>query len=295
MTVFRIYGGIGKLGAFASFLFVVFALLAVFNTPPHIICWLIFAFFFGFTGIPLLTVYLVSRVFTDDDKIIFRNTLGITRQIPWRDVRCVYVYTMNGDIKVCGNAQSFKIFSGFAGFSKLLSQIKEHCPSAFDTEAVLKWKDFRTKNGAQVFHMKKPVAVTGSILVLMAATVVVFAPDALFKPLFGSSFLAKMLTAAMFGVPGCYLILLGCVSKLYISEDGIAKRNWFGTKHQIRWQDIRSVQVRKGNNPESLRVKAKGNVISVSIHFYGYAIIKELIEKRYPRQTGKKHKKAPGS
>ena len=66
---------------------------------------------FGLLGIPLLLYGLFARLYVDAEKIVYRNPVGIEKQIYWRDITSVYTASMQGDVRVCSDNTYIVVYS----------------------------------------------------------------------------------------------------------------------------------------------------------------------------------------
>ena len=280
-TVFRTSKSMGRLGAFTTIATVVFAILAVLNAPPHILCWLSFMALCSLLGPPLFITYLVLRVYVDDHQIMIRNAFGLKKHIRWQDVKCVYPYDIWGDYKICSEDKNIKIGSYLSGFRHLKGLIEKNHPGAFDTDTVLNWRDFKTGNAA-VFKKTPAIGVLGAFLTLFAFGFMWIHSEKLID------LISQILLVVVAGGCGIYMLLTFFVSRVFVDSENIIYRNPLGIDKQILWQNIKSARVCRSSNSRDFQEyiqitgtdKAK---IKIDSNFCGYKLIKDVIRRYYPK------------
>ena len=117
---------------------------------------------FGVLGIPLLLYGLFARMYADAEKIVYRNLVGIKKQIYWRDVKAVYVASMHGDIVICNDDTRIILYSYYRGCEFIECLIEMFVPEACDTQSVLKVsksKEIRNEKDTTVFRIQKWIGI----------------------------------------------------------------------------------------------------------------------------------------
>jgi hypothetical protein len=274
-TTFRASRGVGGLGLFSIAFGAIFVLPAVLSETPG---WLILTALFALLGLPIVVTVMVSRVQATPQGVTYRNAIGVTRSLLWDDILCVYAYSMQGDIKLCGRQKPLKIGSYFAGFNHLKALIEKACPGVFSAEAVLASDDFRTAQGGAVFRQGMALTNVGIFLALLGA-------GAAFLPTYGSAaqLLSKILVAAFFLGMGLYYMLDGLVSRVYLEPDRLVCRNFLGAKTSIPWPDIAQVSPRVTHDRsrrEYLLITSKDIRIKLKRNFIAYDLLRSELTRR---------------
>jgi hypothetical protein len=280
-TRFRASRSVGGLGLFSIVLGLVFVFPAVFSTASYAIGWLILTALFGLLGLPLVVTAAVSKVWATPQGITYRNAVGASRSIRWEDIRYVYAYSMQGDIKLCGRYGNLKIGSYFAGFNHLKSLIEQARPGVFSAETVLASEDFRTSEGFAVFRQGMALTNVGIFLALLGA-------GAALLPTYDSmvQLLSKIALSGSFVLMGLYFMLDGLVSRVYLEPDRLVFRNFCGIRTAVDWQDIRKAGTRftrDRSRREYLLVSGKNTKIKIKRNFIAYDLLKSEISRRSNR------------
>ncbi len=88
-------------------------------TQSHVIM-----FLYGVPGLFMFLSFAIARTYTDNEKIVYKNLIGLKKQIRWEDVRSVENVTRSGLI-IKGCNKKIKVSWGFAGYELLCDIVSE--------------------------------------------------------------------------------------------------------------------------------------------------------------------------
>lgn len=296
ILIFRAKAYVGAAGLFI--LFIMFAMLiARAEDPSKIAGKLFLSAVFGSSGLYLILIFIVSRVYIGAESIAFRNAFGMKKNITWDDLKAVYKASQEGAVKVCSEKNEIMIYSYFKGLPLIRALLEKFRPGAFDIESLLESAaipgSYRKKNRNLVFRVNKLIGVFIILFILIALGPALSSMEK-FEPIWGSQLAAKLAVVAFPAVP-VLLILLYCLSiRVSIDPEKIEYKSFFGLKKEISWKDIISCETYVRNRNIHLKLCSLDRKIVVSGIFSGFELMLDIIKKycpeKHPPEKGKRKK-----
>jgi len=281
--IFKAYKFFGIVG-FVGMLFVMGIVVVAITDSSQLGAKLFLIFFFSLPGVPLVLLYLVARVYLDEDKLVYRNPIGIKRTILWKDVTEIYSSPRNNGIVVCTGKRKLKLGDHFKGCYVIEEVIKEKCWSTFNEVSYEKsgYQHFIREDGSVVLKGRKLYAVIGGAMLLVAV-------GCLFLPVEGPPS-AKALLVALFAIPGILVLLCSFTLRLSMDTEKIAYRNLIGITRAIRWQDLKSVRSEAiGRKACTIFTGKNGQKIRLSPGYLdGYDHIGKFVRQFNPKKKRKR-------
>lgn len=282
--VFRVSRFIGGLGLLSILIAVGVAFIP--DQPGKIVLMALFLML----GVPLFLYAVFAKLYLDDEKVTYRNPIGIKKHIQWQDVRAIYTASVQGDLLICSDNTTITVYSHYKGFIYIYQLLTELVPEAFGEESALNAKNpkaFKKSNGMNVFSIQGIVKVLGIFFMLFMIGAVFFIPaQQVTPPIMGSHFLAKVTLVSIMALPTSFLFLYGFVTKLYLDKERIIHRNWLGLTKRICWKDVDCVcSSSVDSSREWIKVYGNGKRFKIDTSFNGYNIIEEMIMRRSPASS----------
>ncbi len=230
--------------------------------------------------IPFFLYFLFARLYINDDKIIYRNPLGLRWEIAWTELSAAVKIGITGDIVLCGGRKKIRLYPYYCGFPYVLELLHRLKPEAFDPEYILANSsgEFKAKSGGLVFRGRKQFRMVAIIILLLGFVFLLF-PDRMFVPEHGSQFLAKLLIAAFFIACGLSFLLMASI-RLNLDDDKLVYRNMLFIKRTIRWENVQSYRIFNKGISSYIRIQSVDKKkITFGGELFGYDIIKHFIRK----------------
>lgn len=274
---FRVRRSIGVIGVILLFLAVVIFIIPV--TVFHSnIAQLFLVALFVIPSIPILLIFLVTKVDIDNEKVNYRNMLGKRRSIFWRDVACVDKLSPQGAVVICSQNTTIRLNSYIEQFKYLKTLVHHYYPNAFNTRQTLTagMPGIRPANGGAVFTLKRANAIASCVLIFLGIGYVFLFQDA-------KEVILKYMFISAHLILGLYFLISYLIVRVYIGEEKISYRNTLGMFTEIKWQDIKSARSRHDETREQLIITDGYRTIrGINIGFIGFDLMKKMIKEKYP-------------
>ncbi len=273
---FRVHKSIGFIGA---------ALLLIAACAVFMPYWIVQVFWLSVflpISLPVLLFGLVPKISIDEEKIVYRNRMGITAQILWRDVRCANTTAVFGSFTVFSQSRRILVSSYICCHPQIRHFVERYCPEAFSAEAVLASgciPEIKSADGALYFSQQRYLLHAPVLLLLLVLCILIplliAVPESLRQ---GYIFIVLFVTL----LPTILLSLLFIVPRVRLDDNSICYRNAVGISRCIEWRDVKTVETVDVANIQSVKVSDGRKNITVSRAYCSYDVIRELIMGRIP-------------
>ncbi len=272
---FRVHKSVGFIGA----ALLLIAACAAFM--PYWIIQVIWLAVFLPIALPVMLFALVPKISIDEEKIVYRNRVGIRTQILWRDVRCAYTTTIHGSFMVRSQTRRILVTSYICCHPQLRSLSERYCPGAFSVESVMSVgciPEIYSSDGALYFSQQRFLLRAPVLLLLLTLCSII--PLFIFTPGFEHGDIYMILLIML--LPIIILLMLFIVPRVRLDDKSICYRNAIGISRCIEWREVKSVETVSATNTQYIKVSDSRKYITVSRAFCRYDAIKELIMNRVP-------------
>lgn len=273
---FRIHRSVGYIGI----ALLLIAACAVFM--PHWIIQIMWLAVFMPIGLPVLLFWLVPKISIDEEKITYRNRIGVKTQILWRDVMHAYATTTHGSFMVLSQNRHLLVSSYICCYPQIRHFVEHYCPEAFSSQAALSFScksEIKSTDGTQYFSQQR--YLLRAPVLLLVLTLFIFIQMLITTP---ESFRQDDIFIFLFVMlmPTILLSLLFTVPRVRLDDNSICYRNAVGISRCIEWRDVRTVETVDVANIQSVKVSDGRKSITVSRAYCSYDVIRELIMGRIP-------------
>lgn len=235
----------------------------------------------GAIGTPLLLIGLFAAIYLDNEKIVYRNPIGIRKTIYWKDVKSVYFTSFGNEMKICSDDVTILPNTFYKGAEYLDEIIRTLIPEAFDKDSILairKTKEFSNKDGIIVFRIRKWLAGI-AIFFMLFFWVPMIAAFILDDSPLSISFIWL---ALLWNVPLILIIIYTFRTRLYFGNNEITLKNCFGRIKSFQWNEIEAVN---RDNIDCIKLYSNNRRLKISGNFAGYGLIHKLISERCSKKS----------